>query len=160
MSYEGVKAYFEAAGLGDRVTVQAQASDTVEHAARAIGCRPEEIAKSMLFLVGGQPVIIVMAGDAKVNSSKFKAAFHEKPVFVPLAEVPARTGHVPGGVCPFALKEGVAVYLDESLRRFSEVHAAAGSPESTVRLSLAELEQHAAPQGWVDVAKGWQGAGA
>ncbi len=159
MSYEGVKAYFEAAGLGDRVTVQAQASDTVEHAARAIGCRPEEIAKSMLFLVGGQPVIIVMAGDAKVNSSKFKAAFHEKPVFVPPAEVPERTGHVPGGVCPFALKDGVAVYLDESLRRFAVVHAAAGSPESTVRLTLAELERHAAPRGWVDVAKGWQSAG-
>jgi len=156
MSYEGVKAYFDAAGLGDRVTVQAQAADTVEHAAQAIGCRPEEIAKSMLFLIGGQPVIIVMAGDARVNSSKFKAAFHEKPVFLSPDQVPERTGHVPGGVCPFALKDGVSVYLDESLRRFAVVYAAAGSPESTVRLSLAELERHAAPQGWVDVGKGWE----
>lgn len=102
MSYESAKAYFEKAGLAGRITERAQTGDTVEHAAQVIGCAPAEIANAMSFLVDGRPVMVVMAGDAKVNRSKFKTRFHQKPVMIPWDQVETLTGHAPGGVCPFA----------------------------------------------------------
>ena len=99
--------------------------------------------------------MVVMAGDAKVNSSKFKQRFHQKPVMIPWDRVEALTGHAPGGVCPFAVREGVEVYLDASLRRFSVIHTAAGTDMATIRLTMAELEEHARAAGWVDVCRGW-----
>lgn len=155
MSYEKVKAYFDAIGLPDRITVQKLTGDTVEHAAEVIGCTPAEIAKAMSFLVNDQPVMVVMAGDAKVNSSKFKASFHQKPVMVPFDEVENRIGHKPGGVCPFAVNEGVPVYLDVSLKRFTQVYTAGGTDTATIRVSVAELERYSRAAGWVDVCKGW-----
>jgi len=155
MSYQAVKDYFECAGIADHITAQNQSIDTVEHAAQAIGCTPAEIAKALSFLVDGKPVMVVMAGDAKVNSSKFKTYFHQKPSMIPWEQVEDLIGHAPGGVCPFAIKEGVPVYLDASLKRFSVVHTAAGTDMATVRLTLAELEKYSHFIGWVDVCKGW-----
>lgn len=155
MSYQSVKAYFEHAGIADHITEHEQTGDTVEHAAQTIGCTPAEIAKALSFMVDGKPVMVVMAGDAKVNSSKFKAYFHQKPTMIPWEQVEERIGYAPGGVCPFAVKEDVSVYLDASLKRFSVIHTAAGTDMATIRLTIAELEQHAHAAGWVDVCKGW-----
>lgn len=155
MSYEKVKAYFESAGLGGRVVVRDQIGDTVEHAAQAIGCKPEHIVKTMSFLLDGQPALICMAGDAKVNSSKYKACFHQKAAMLPSEQVEELIGHVPGAVCPFAVCEGVKVYLDISLKRFPIVYTAGGSLNSTVKLTLEELEKYSCPERWIDVCKGW-----
>lgn len=155
MSYERVKNYFENAGIADHITEHRQTGDTVAHAAETIGCTTAEIAKAMSFLVDGKPVMVVMAGDTKVNSSKFKAYFHQKPTMVPREQVEELIGHAPGGVCPFAVKEGVPVYLDISLKRFSVIHTAAGIDMATIRLTLEELIEHSHCAGWVDVCKGW-----
>jgi prolyl-tRNA editing enzyme YbaK/EbsC (Cys-tRNA(Pro) deacylase) len=155
MSYENVKAYFDNAGLGDRVTVREQIGDTVEHAAEIIGCEPARIAKTMSFLLESGPILVVSAGDAKVNSSKFKSAFHQKAVMIPPGQVESLVGHEPGAVCPFAVNEGVKVYLDISLKRFDTVHAAGGSLNSTVHLTADELVRHSHMAGWVDLCKGW-----
>lgn len=155
MSYEKVKVYFDGVGLGDRVVVREHIGDTVEHAAESIGCEPARIAKTMSFLLDSGPILVVMAGDDKVNSSKFKAAFHQKASMIPGDQVEALIGHEPGAICPFAANEGVRVYLDISLKRFDFIHAAGGSLNSTVKLTLEELVIHSASAGWIDVCKGW-----
>ncbi|MDR1686681.1 MAG: YbaK/EbsC family protein [Desulfovibrio sp.] len=155
MSFERVKEYFERVGLGQRVVEREHIGATVEQAALSIGCEPERIAKTMSFLVAGGPALVVMAGDAKVNNSKFKACFHQKAVMLPSDQVATRIGHEPGAVCPFALNEGISVFLDESLKRFNVVYTAGGSVNSTVELAMEELVQHSAPAGWVDVCNGW-----
>lgn len=155
MSYQAVRAYFERTGILDHITEHDKTGDTVEHAAQAIGCAPAEIAKALSFLVDGKPVMVVMAGDVKVNSSKFKGFFHQKPIMIPWGQVEELIVHAPGGVCPFAVNEGVPVYLDASLRRFPVIHTAAGTDMATIRLTMAELEEHAHAAGWVDVCKGW-----
>jgi prolyl-tRNA editing enzyme YbaK/EbsC (Cys-tRNA(Pro) deacylase) len=156
MSFEGVKTYFTSVGMGDRVVVQPRTSATVELAAAVIGCEPARIAKTMSFLVGETPVLVVAAGDARVQNAKFKARFGQKASMIPGDRVEALVGHPPGGVCPFAVNPGVVVHLDESLRRFDLVHAAAGSPDGTIGLSIPELEAHSGHSGWVDVCSGWQ----
>lgn len=155
MSYERVKEFFDAKGLGDRVVVREQIGDTVEHAARSIGCKPAQIAKTMSFIVDGKPVLIVMTGDTKIDNQKYKAQFHQKAVMVPLLEVEEKIGHAPGAVCPFAIREDVPVYLDLSLKRFATIYTAGGSLNSTVTLTVDELEQYASPVAWVDVCKDW-----
>lgn len=155
MSYKKVKAYFESVGLGDRVAVREHIGDTVEHAAQAIGCEPAHIAKTMSFIQGGEPVLIVMAGDAKVNNTKYKSRFCQKAVMIPGGQVENLIGHAPGAVCPFAVNEGVKVYLDVSLKRFKVIYTAGGSLNSTIELTLKELEEHSAPCDWVDTCKGW-----
>ncbi len=155
MSYENVKAYFEGRNLGERVIVREHIGDTVEHAAEAIGCRPEHIAKTMSFIQNGEPVLICMAGDAKISNPKYKQTFHQKAVMIPGGQVEELVGHIPGAVCPFAIKEGVKVCLDVSLKRFETVYTAGGSLNSTVTLSLSEMEEHSNPSGWVDVCKDW-----
>lgn len=155
MSYQSVRDYFERAGIADHITEHQKTGDTVEHAAQTIGCAPAEIAKALSFLVNGSPIMVVMAGDAKVNSSKFKSCFRQKPVMIPWEQVENLIGHAPGGVCPFAVNEGVLIYLDISLKRFSVIHTAAGTDMATIRLTMAELEKHAHAVGWVDVCKGW-----
>ena len=156
MSLERVKNYFDNMGLGQRVVEREHIGATVEQAALSIGCEPNRIAKTMSFLVDGEPILVVMAGDAKVNNSKFKARFRQKAIMLPSDQVVARIGHEPGAVCPFALNEGVNVFLDESLKRFDVVYTAGGSLTSTVELTMEELVQHSAPAGWVDVCNGWQ----
>lgn len=155
MSYERVKAYFESVGIADHLSVNEEVGDTVEHAAALLGCEPARIAKTMSYMLKSGPILIVSAGDAKVNSSKFKQHFHEKAVMVPWDQVEETIGHVPGAVTPFALNEGVRVYLDVSLKRFDTIHAAGGSLNSTVRLTLAELEKYSDPVEWVDICNGW-----
>ena len=154
--YERVEQAFEVIGLPERITEHDSTGDTVEHAAQVIGCAPAEIAKTLSLLVDGKPVMVVMAGDAKVNSSKFKAKFRQKPSMVPREKVERLIGHKPGGVCPFAIREGVPIYLDVSLKRFIKVHTAAGIDMATLWVGLAELEQYSGASEWVDVCNGWQ----
>ena len=153
MSFEAAKAHLEQYGLADRVIVFDQSSATVAMAAQAAGTSEAEIAKTLSFLVDDAAVLIVAAGDAKVNSSKFKAKFHIKAKMVPTDRVEELVGHAPGGVCPFGVNEGVAVYLDESLRKFDTVYPAAGNGHTAVKLTLQELEAAAGAEGWVDVCK-------
>ena len=143
-------------GFEDRIEDHAETIDTVEHAAQRIGCSEAEIAKTLSFLVDGKPVVIVMAGDGRVNSSKFKALFHTKPSMVPRDMVEELIGFAPGGVCPFGVKDGIPVWLDISMKRFEYVHPAAGNDFTSVKLTPAELEQASGAVGWCDVCKGWE----
>ena len=155
MSYENVKEYFESVGLGERLIVRDRIGDTVENAAEAVGCQPAQIAKTMSFLQDDGPVLIITAGDAKVNNTKYKARFHQKAIMIPGDQVEDLIGHGPGAVCPYAIKSGVRVYLDESLKRFEVVYSSGGSLNSTVTITPTELEVHSASVGWIDVCKGW-----
>ena len=151
-----MKKYFEGVGLPERVIVPEESTATVEEAARVVGCLPAHIAKSISLLQSGGPVIVVMAGDAKVDNAKYRAYFGEKASMIPSDMVEQLIGHELGGVCPFVVNEGVRVYLDESLKRFEYVYAAGGSPNSVVKLTPQELEVHSSHLGWVDVCKGWE----
>ena len=153
MSFERAKSYLEQAGFADRIITPEQSSATVEEAAAALGCEPEHIAKTMSFLVDGAPVLVVCAGDARIDNHKFKETFHAKAKMIHPDEVEGLIGHAPGGVCPFGVNEGVIVYLDESLKRFDVVYPAAGNGHSAVRLTVPELERVASPVGWVDVCR-------
>lgn len=156
MSYESVRAYFEQAGLGDRLMLPEHSSATVEEAARAIGCEPRQIAKTLSFLADGGAILVVVAGDARVDNRKYRETFGTKARMIPADEVERFIGHAPGGVCPFAVHAGVRVWLDVSLRRFPIVYPAAGSDHSAVRLTPQELERLSHATGWVDVCRGWQ----
>lgn len=156
MSYARMRAFFDAQGLGDRLVEHDEVGDTVEHAAHVLGCKPEQIAKTMSFKLSTGPIVVAMAGDAKVNSSKFKATFHEKAVMVPWDQVEEIIGHEPGAVTPFALNDGVKVYLDISMKRFADMYAAGGSLNSTVHLTMPEIERLTGYTDWVDICKGWQ----
>ena len=156
MSIEKVRAFFREKGIEDRVQEFPVSSATVELAAQALGVEGKRIAKTLSFLVGEQCVLIVAAGDAKVDNAKFKAQFHTKAKMLPHDLVPEYVGHAVGGVCPFAVKEGVAVYLDESLRRFETVFPACGSSNSAIELTIPELMAYADTDAWIDVCKGWQ----
>lgn len=154
MSVEAVKKYFSELEIGDRVLEFEQSSATVELAAIAVGCEPDRIAKSISLLLDGKPVIIVVSGESKIDNKKYKEHFHAKAKMIPFDEVEQYIGHAPGGVCPFAIKPDVTVYLDESLKKFETVYPAAGSSNSAIELNLEELEKYAASSGWVDVCKG------
>ena len=153
MNIEQVKGYLAECGLGDRVQEFDVSSATVELAAQALGCEPCLIAKTMSFLLEEHVVLVVLAGDARVDNAKFKAFFHQKAKMLSHEQVAERTGFPVGGVCPFLAPEGTRVYLDESLKRFEYVYPAAGSRNSAVRLTPAELERTVKPEGWVDIGK-------
>ena len=155
MSLETVKKYFNTLGLGQRVMEFPISSATVEKAAIAVGCAEREIAKTMAFKVNGSVVLVVMAGDARIDNAKFKAHFHAKAVMLKGDEVEELIGHPAGGICPFAIKEDVIVYLDESLKRFGIVYPACGSGNSAIGLDLEELQTYSHYKDWVDVSKGW-----
>lgn len=157
MSIEKVRAYFRPLGREGDILEFPVSSATVELAAQAVGVIPARIAKTLSFLVEDHCVLIVAAGDAKVDNSKFKAFFHTKAKMLTPDEVVELVGHAVGGVCPFAIKEGVDVYLDVSLQRFDSVFPAAGSANSAIELTCAQLEQYACGcKGWGDFCKGWQ----
>ena len=159
MSIAAVRAYFAQFGLEDRVREFETSSATVELAAQAAGVIPARIAKSLSFKVGEKAILIIAAGDAKVDNAKFKGFFHTKAKMLTPEEVTDLIGHAVGGVCPFALKDGVEVYLDISLQRFDTVFPAAGSSNSAVELTCQELEQYACGcKGWGDFCKAWQEA--
>ena len=153
MSIEKVRAYLEKFGVADRIREFEVSSATVALAAEAIGCEPERIAKTLAFNVNGECVLIVASGDAKVNNGKFKAFFGTKATMYPFDEVAKICGHAAGGVCPFAVNEGVTIYLDETLKRFQFVYPAAGSSNSVIRLSLDELQNFCCYKEWIDVCK-------
>ena len=152
--FEKVKQYLQKFGLDGRIRVLEQSSATVELAAQALGCEPCRIAKTLSFSVGGRAVLVVAAGDAKVDNHKFKELFGTKAKMLSPAEAETLVGHAVGGVCPFAVNEGVSVYLDESLRRFATVFPACGSSNSAIELTCEELERCADHcRGWADVCK-------
>ena len=153
MSFEKAKADLEEKGLGDHVIVLNESSSTVAEAAHALGVEPASIAKTLSVLQGEKPVLIVTEGTAKLDNHKYKSLFHIKAKMIPYDEVETYVGHAPGGVCPFGVNEGVAVYLDESLRKFDTVYPAAGNGHTAVKLTLQELEAAAGAEGLVDVCK-------
>ena len=153
MAIEKVKAYFKQLGIDARVLEFDVSSATVELAAQALNCEPCRIAKSLSFLVDGAAVLVVAAGDARVDNAKFKAKFHVKAKMLSPADTEALIGHAVGGVCPFAVNDGVKVYLDESLKRFETVFPACGSSNSAIELTLPELERYSNCTEWVDVCK-------
>jgi prolyl-tRNA editing enzyme YbaK/EbsC (Cys-tRNA(Pro) deacylase) len=156
MSVERARAYLAKFGQADRIITFPTSSATVELAAQAAGTEPCRIAKSMSFQTKEGPILIVTAGDTKIDNSKFKHFFGEKAKMLPFEEVEPAIGHAVGGVCPFGVNEGVRVYLDVSLRRFPTVFPAAGEANNAIELTPAELEQYTDNQGWIDVCKGWQ----
>ena len=156
MSIEKVKAYFKTYGMEDRVLEFPVSSATVELAAQAVGCEPCRIAKPLSFMVEGSPILIVAAGDAKVDNHKYKEQFGTKAKMLTHDEAADLVGHAVGGVCPFAVNPGVTVYLDESLKRFKTVFPACGSSNSAIELTIPELEQYSGYKAWVDVCKNWE----
>lgn len=155
MAIDAVRAFFKAQGLEDRIREFDVSSATVELAAEALRCAPCRIAKSLSFSVGGAPILVVAAGDAKIDNQKYKARFGVKAKMLSPDETLTLVGHAVGGVCPFAVKDGVTVYLDESLKRFETVFPACGSSNSAIELTVGELEKYASAAAWVDVCKGW-----
>lgn len=153
MAIEKVREYFKEQGIEERIQEFPVSSATVALAAEALGCEPERIAKTLSFLVDGQPVLVVAAGDAKIDNHKYKERFKAKAKMLSPDEVTELVGHSVGGVCPFGIKEGVSVYLDESLRRFETVFPACGSSNSAIELTIAELEKYSGYEEWVDVSK-------
>lgn len=153
MAFDIAKKYLDEKGYGDRVLEFEVSSATVELAAVAVGTEPARIAKSLTFMVDDAPVMILAAGDAKINNSKFKAYFHTKAKMLSYDQVGDLIGHDVGGVCPFGIKDGVKVYLDESLKRFDVVYPACGSSNSAVKLAISELEEVSGYIEWIDVTK-------
>ncbi len=151
MSIERVRNYFEEMGMGDKVHEFEQTTATVEEATLALGCAPELIAKTMSFIQDEKPLIIVTAGDAKIDNKKYKARFQQKAKMIPREQVEELIGHAPGGVCPFAIDPSIPVYLDVSLQRFETVYPAAGNSQSAVELTIEELVQTSRSLGWIDV---------
>ena len=157
MSIERARAYLRNFGIEDRVQELSESSATVALAAEALGCAPQRIAKTLSFLVNGQAILIVTAGDVKIDNSKYKKYYGAKAKMLSADEVTELIGHAVGGVCPFGVNEGVRIYLDESLKRFETVFPACGSSNSAIELTIPELEKYSGYECWVDVCKLMEG---
>lgn len=155
MAIEKVREYFKKYDMEDRIQEFDVSSATVELAAEALHCEPCRIAKSLSFKVDEKPILVVAAGDAKVDNHKYKVQFGTKAKMLNPQEAVELVGHAVGGVCPFAVNEGVTVYLDESLKRFETVFPACGSSNSAIELTIEEMEKYSGYTAWVDVCKGW-----
>jgi prolyl-tRNA editing enzyme YbaK/EbsC (Cys-tRNA(Pro) deacylase) len=153
MSIQAARAHLSKYNLEDRIREFDVSSATVQLAAAALGCEPAKIAKSISFLKGDTPIVIVTAGDVKIDNAKYKAFFGTKAKMLTPDQAIERIGHAVGGVCPFGVKEGVEIYLDESLKRFETVFPACGSANSAIELTPAELDRVTENNGWVDVCK-------
>ena len=153
MSIEKVRSYFQTLGIAERIMEFDVSSATVELAAQAVSVEGARIAKTLSFLLGDGCILIVAAGDAKIDNKKYKAKFGAKAKMLAPDEVEERIGHAIGGVCPFGIKEGVRVYLDETLKKYETVFPACGSSNSAIELTIPQLEQLAKPVCWVDVCK-------
>ena len=153
MAIDKVKEYFRQYGMEERIRELPESSATVALAAQALHCEPQRIAKTLSFLVGEQAILIVAAGDVKIDNTKYKKQFGTKAKMLSPDQVTELVGHAIGGVCPFAVNEGVRVYLDESLKRFETVFPACGSSNSAIELTIPEIEKYAKEEGWVDVCK-------
>ena len=153
MSVEIVREYFKTKGIDERIQEFEVSSATVSLAAKALECEESRIAKTLSFHIGEKVVLIVTAGDAKIDNPKYKARFGTKAKMLSFDEAEPLTGHAVGGVCPFAVNEGVDIYLDISLKRFNTVFPACGSSNSAIELSLRELEEYSDFIEWIDVCK-------
>jgi len=153
MSYDRAKAHLEKYGLSDRIRLFDVSSATVALAAEALGTEEARIAKSLSFDLGCSAILVIAAGDAKIDNSKFKAVFKTKAKMLDFDSVERLIGHAVGGVCPFGINDGIKVYLDESLKRFDVVYPAAGTSNSAVRLTITELELSSEYTSWIDVTK-------
>jgi prolyl-tRNA editing enzyme YbaK/EbsC (Cys-tRNA(Pro) deacylase) len=153
MSIEKAKEYLKQYNLSDRIMEFSVTSATVKDAALAVGCTEGEIAKSLTFLIDETPIMILAEGTAKIDNAKYKAEFHTKAKMIPFEDVERLIGHAAGGVCPFGINDGVKVYLDNSLKKYSIVYPAAGNDKSAVKLTIEELEKASKFIKWVDVCK-------
>lgn len=153
MAIEKVRDYFKKYGIESRIREFEVSSATVDLAAEAIGCQPDRIAKSLAFMVKDRPILVVVAGSVRVNGTKYKAEFGVKSKMIDIDMVEDLIGHRVGGVCPFAINEGVEVYLDRSLKRHTSVYPACGSSNSVIELSIGELEIYSNFIRWVDIGK-------
>lgn len=153
MSIQKVREYFQELGIADRISEFDVSSATVELAAKALDCEECRIAKTLSFDVKGRTVLIVAAGDMKIDNQKFKAEFMTKAKMLTHEEAEQRIGHAVGGVCPFAVNDGVEIYLDNSLKRFDTVFPACGSSNSAIELTIDELQKYSNALGWIDVCK-------
>ena len=153
MAIERVKEDFKQYDMEGRIIELAESSATVELAAHALGCEPARIAKSLSFMVNNAPVLVICAGDVKIDNAKYKSKFETKAKMLTAEQVETLIGHAVGGVCPFGINEGVDVYLDESLKRFTTVFPACGSGNSAIELTIPEMEQYSGYAEWVDVCK-------
>lgn len=156
MAIERVKEYFKQYGMEERIIELSESSATVELAAQALHCEPERIAKSLSFMVNEKPILVICAGDVRVDNAKYKAQFGTKAKMLSAGEAQTLIGHAVGGVCPFGINEGVSVYLDESLKRFTTIFPACGSANSAIELTIPEMEQYSCATEWVDVCKARQ----
>jgi prolyl-tRNA editing enzyme YbaK/EbsC (Cys-tRNA(Pro) deacylase) len=156
MAIEKVRQFFKQRNMEDRIQEFDVSSATVDLAAQALNCEPKRIAKSLAFKLNERAVLVVAAGDTKVDNSKYKATFGTKAKMLTPDEAIELVGHAAGGICPFAIREDVLVYLDISLKRFKTVFPACGSSNSAMELSIAELEKYSDYRHWVDVCKDWQ----
>lgn len=151
MAVERVKAYFEGTELEGKVIELPESSATVELAAKALHTEPDMIAKTLSYLVDDHPIVVVVSGESRVDNKKYKAYFHKKAKMIPYEEVDTYIGHPPGGVCPFAVKENVEVYLDVTLKRHALLYPAAGSGNSAVAVTIPQLEQYTNYKEWIDI---------
>lgn len=156
MAIEKVREYFKQWNMEDKILEFDVSIATVELAAQALNCEPKRIAKTLSFMKDNKCILIITAGDARIDNSKYKMQFGTKAKMLTPDEVVAHTGHAVGGVCPFGVKDGVAAYLDISLKRFTTVFPACGSSNSVIELSIDELEKYSNAVCWVDVCKDWQ----
>lgn len=156
MAIERVREYFKQFNMEDKIMEFEVSSATVELAALAVGCEPQRIAKTLSFKVNDECVLIVTAGDAKIDNSKYKGFFHTKAKMLTAEEVETLVGHAVGGVCPFGIEPSVKVYLDVSMKRFETVFPACGSSNSAIELNMEELEKYSNSLEWIDVCKNWE----
>lgn len=155
MAIEVVRNYLKKWDADGRIVEFPVSSATVELAALAVGCEPARIAKTLSFLVEDHAVLIVTAGDMKIDNAKYKAFFHTKAKMLSPDQVVEMVGHAVGGVCPFGVNDGVEIYLDESLKRFQTVFPAAGSSNSAIEVNMEELEEYSRSTNWIDVCKAY-----
>ena len=153
MAIEKVKKFFEKLGEGEKVVEFEKSTATSEQAAQALNCEVGRIAKTISVFVNKKPILVLMSGDMKLDNKKFKSRFNCRPHMIPIDEVENLIGHAVGGVCPFAVNEGIPIYLDESLKRFEFIYPAAGSSNSVVKLKIDELPRYINFSDWVDVSK-------
>lgn len=153
MSLEKVKEYFRAYGIEDRIIELSESSATVELAAHALNTKPCRIAKTLSFMLNDSPILVVTAGDVKIDNAKYRHTFGAKAKMLTADQAEELIGHAVGGVCPFGLNDGVTVYLDESLKQYETVFPACGSSNSAIELTIPELEEYSGYEKWVDVTK-------
>ncbi|MGN1372302.1 MAG: YbaK/EbsC family protein [Candidatus Coprovivens sp.] len=153
MSLNKVKEYFKKYNIDNRIIELPTSSATVKEAAESLNTEECRIAKTLSFLVDSKPILIVTSGDTKIDNTKYKSIFHTKAKMIPAEDVEKLIGHNIGGVCPFAINEGITVYLDESLKRFETIYPACGSSNSAIELTIEELEKYSNYTSWIDVCK-------